>query len=53
MYSYKSFRIYTLDLTCTLYQKCMFQYNVQYSVQVKSGVNMRKNLYGYLIYKGY
>ena len=45
MYPYKCFRILTLDLACTLYEQCVFQHNMQYSVQVKSGVQMRNDLY--------
>ena len=38
------------NLTCTLYQKCVFQYNVQYRVQVKSG---KKDIHTYLIFNFY
>ena len=31
------------------YVSCVLQYNVQYSVQVKSGVKMRQDLFGCLI----
>ena len=49
MYPYKCFRILTLDLACPLYEQCVFQHNMQYSVQVKSGVQMRKDWYGHLM----
>ena len=41
MYPNKSCRIFTLDLACTLYHKCVFQHNMQYSVQIKLSVKMR------------
>ena len=48
-----SLHIFTLDLACTLYQKCLFQYNMRYSVQIKSGGKYLKDIDGYLIFLKY
>ena len=53
MYPYKSFRIFTLDLSCKLYQEYIFQYNIliHYCVQVNSVVNMRRLIWVHYILK--
>ena len=44
----KSFGIFMLDLTCTLYQKCVL--STTCNVQVKWGVNIRKDQFLSLIF---
>ena len=38
------FRILTLELAYTLYEQCVFQHNMRYSMQARSGVRMPKDI---------